>query len=171
MIVQANNGIERERKFLIKYPDTELLMAQDGCTVTDIRQTYLLCHDGSMRVRKAVCNGKTVYIRNIKRRISDMSHYEDERCVSEETYSELLLCADSERKPVSKIRYAVPYMGHVAEIDVYPFWKDRAVLEVELSSENESFELPPYITVIKEVTGDKRYSNKALAKEIVTEEL
>ena len=56
-------------------------------------------------------------------------------------------------------------------MDVYPFWSDRAVLEVELESEDEAFDIPPFISVIKEVTGDKRYSNKALAKEIVTEEL
>lgn len=162
---------EIERKFLIKYPDTEFLRGLEGCERIGISQTYLLCDDGSMRVRRSVYDDKTVYYRNIKKRISDMSHLEDEKIISEETYGELLFCRDTSRNTVEKTRYAFPFGGHIIEVDVYPFWSDRAVLEVELESEDEAFDIPPFISVIKEVTGDKRYSNKALAKEIVTEEL
>lgn len=162
---------EIERKFLIKYPDTEYLAQLDGCKKIDMSQTYLLCDDGSLRVRRSVYNGEIVYYRNIKKRISDMSHLEDERIISEETYSELLFCRDTKRSTIEKTRYAIPFKGHIIEVDVYPFWNDRAVLEVELDFEDEEFELPPYVSVIKEVTGDKRYSNKALAKEILTEVL
>ena len=100
-----------------------------------------------------------------------MSHYEDEKIISEETYNELLLCADEKRRTIKKTRYTIPYAMHIMEIDIYPFWKDRAILEVELQAEDEPFGIPPYIEIIKEVTSDKRYSNKALAKEIVTEEI
>ncbi len=162
---------EIERKFLIKFPDTVLLEGLCGCERIDMSQTYLLCDDGSMRVRKSVSDGRTVYYRNIKKRISDMSHFEDEKVISEETYNELLFCRDGARNTIEKTRYAIPFCGHIIEIDVYPFWTDRAVLEVELGSEEEEFELPEYVCVIKEVTGDKRYSNKALAKEVVTEML
>ena len=162
---------ETERKFLIRYPNTEFLSKIDGCRIFSFEQTYLLCDNGSMRVRKSESCGKTEYIRNIKQRVSDMSHLEDEKAISEETYKELLLCADSSRRTISKTRYAVPYENHIIEIDVYPFWNDRAILEVELSAENEEFSIPHYIEIIKEVTYDKRYSNKALAKEIINETL
>ena len=171
IFLTKNTNIECERKFLIKYPDIEELKKQPGCVVTEMEQTYLLCQNGSMRVRKAVREGKTEYIRNIKRRISDVSRYEDEKIISGETYSELLLCKDTDRNTVVKTRLAFPYKGHIAEIDVYPFWNDRAVLEIELESESEEFEIPPMIYVIKEITDDGRYSNKALAKEIVTEQI
>lgn len=166
-----NAKTETERKFLIKYPKLDELSKKDGCRVFELEQTYLLCDNGSLRVRKSVHCSKTQYIRNIKRRISDMSHYEDEKCVSEETYNELLLCTDTDRRTIKKTRYAIPYGKHIMEIDIYPFWQDRAILEVELQAENEQFEIPPYVRIIKEVTFDKRYSNKALAKEIITEEI
>lgn len=163
--------IECEKKLLIAFPDTDLLKSQGGCTVTEMEQTYLLSGNGSMRVRKATRNGETKYIRNIKKRISDMSSYEDEKEISEEAYNELLLCADPERSTVRKTRYAFPYGKHIIEIDVYPFWSDRAVLEIELDAEDEEYEIPSCITVLKDVTNDKRYSNRALAREIITEEV
>ncbi|KKU51958.1 MAG: hypothetical protein UX72_C0011G0002 [Parcubacteria group bacterium GW2011_GWA2_47_10] len=39
-----------------------------------------------------------------------------------------------------------------------------AVLEIELTEENDRVFIPPFIEVIKEVTGDSRYSMKSLAK-------
>ena len=63
------------------------------------------------------------------------------------------------------------YSGQLFELDIYPFWNDRATLEIELSDENENFELPPFIEVIKEVTDDDRYKNRSLSYEIVNEEI
>ncbi len=169
--LDKNIPLETERKFLIRYPDTAILSAQVGCRVLKIVQTYLLCDTGSLRVRKTVENGKTEYRLNEKRRVSELTHEEYEKVISEEAYTELLRCADSSRKPVSKTRYAFPFGTHIIELDVYPFWKDRAILEIELKCENEEYEIPDFITVIKEVSGDKRYSNKALAKELIMEKL
>ena len=58
------------------------------------------------------------------------------------------------------------YEGKELEIDVYPFWQDRAVMEIELTDEAEAVALPPEIEIIKEVTRDRRYTNAALAKAI-----
>ena len=49
------------------------------------------------------------------------------------------------------------------ELDVFPFWDDKAFLEVELLDINENILLPPEIKVIKDVTNDKRYKNNYLA--------
>ena len=43
--------------------------------------------------------------------------------------------------------------------------------EVELQSENEPVDLPPCLTVIKEVTGDVRYRNARLALEVPFDDL
>ena len=46
--------------------------------------------------------------------------------------------------------------------DIYPFWKDQALAEVDLCPEDELC-IPDCIKVIKEVTGDDNYSNYVLA--------
>ena len=163
--------LEIERRFLIAYPDVEFLKTLDGCRVRHITQTYLLCDNGTLRVRKTVCGGKTVCHVTQKRRLSALSRVEDEKEISEETYTELLRCADGARTPIVKTRYAFPFGKHTAEVDVFPFWRDRAILEIELSGEDEPYEIPPFLAVIKEVTGDRRYTNASLAKKIITETL
>ena len=61
-------------------------------------------------------------------------------------------------------------MSNNLTIDVYPFWQRQAVLEVELPSEDTPLLLPTYIEVIREVSGDRRYKNVSLAREIPAED-
>ena len=165
-------AIETERKFLIDLPDTAELENIDGCRKLQIVQTYLIDEAGTgaeRRVRKVVENGKTRYIFTRKEHITKMSRIEDEREISADEYEKLYAEAKSE---LSKIRYAFPFGGKIVEIDVYPYeiggdaLVGRAVLEVELQSENEAIELPDYINVIRELTGTGEYSNKKLARKI-----
>lgn len=52
------------------------------------------------------------------------------------------------------------------EIDVYPFWTDRAIMEIELDDEGQDILFPPFIEIISEVTSDKRYTNSSLARHV-----
>lgn len=159
--------IETERKFLIHMPSIETLRAQPEIKIKEITQIYLLS-DGkkSSRVRKINEDGRISYVKTLKERITPLSCYEDEQEISEEEYTELLLLADKEKQVIHKTRYAFNYQEHILEIDVYSFWQDRATLEIELASEDESISIPEFIKVIKEVSLDKRYKNTNLAKSV-----
>ena len=64
---------------------------------------------------------------------------------------------------IEKKRYIYPYAGHKWEIDEFMGNNDGLVIaEIELKSESEQFDLPPFIET--EVTGDPRYYNSNLAK-------
>ena len=158
--------IEIERKFLIEMPSLSIL-AEHEARIKSITQTYLLPIDNeTSRVRTIIEDNHVSYVKTIKRRISDLSHFEDEREISSKEYEIELKKRDKDKKTIEKTRYCIDFSEHVLEIDVYPFWNDRAILEIELSSEEESFEIPEYIKIIKEVTSDGRYKNTNLAKEI-----
>lgn len=164
-------NLEIERKFLIAMPDEGELARQDGARCDEILQTYLLSQDGvTARVRARRGEGGIVYTATEKRRLSDLTAVEDEREVTEEEYRALLLRRDGALTPIEKRRYAIPYGGHTLEIDVYPFWQRQAVLEVELPSEDTPLTLPPFIRVIREVSGDRRYKNVSLARSIPAED-
>ena len=161
------NGMEIERKFMIEMPGKAFLESLDG---TEISQTYLLGDKGSTeRVRKRGRGDNFVYTHTIKYKISDMVRREDEREISREEYETLLLRADPERNTIYKTRYCYEYAGALWEIDVFPFWQDKAFMEIELSSENETVVFPDNIRVIRELTEDKRYTNAAMAKRIPEE--
>ena len=158
---------EIERKYLIEYPDKAALESAEGVRVKRIEQTYLLAGAGeTRRVRKMTENGVTRYIETRKYRVSDLRATEEEKELSAAEYDTLLKLADPTLRPILKTRYAIPYKGHTAEVDLYDFWQDRATLEVELVDEQEAFELPPFLRVIREVSDDKRYKNVNLAREL-----
>ena len=157
-------AFEIERKFLIGYPDLNIL---ERYPKSDIAQTYLKTNDGmTSRVRKRTSEGVTKYIFTEKKRVTDVTYIENERELSAEEYEELLKLADPERRTVYKTRYCVPYGGRVVEVDVYPFWSDRAIAEVEMESEDEAVSLPDIIKFIRDVTAEKQYKNAAIAKKI-----
>ena len=158
---------EIERKFLIAYPDVEKIKAVEGCRRLAMTQTYLVAENGETRRVRAVREGaeERCYFTQ-KKRVTALRCVEDERQISRAELAALLAEADPARQAIEKVRYAIPYAGHTLEVDLYPFWQDRAVLEVELASEGEAFLLPDFLKVIREVTDDKRYKNVNLAKSI-----
>jgi len=154
---------EIERKFLIKYPNISWL--EKNCKKLEIIQTYLnSSNDEEVRVRQRGYNGNFIYTKTIKKNISDIKRLEIEKRLSKDEYLELLMDADTTKHPIRKTRYCLIYKNQYFEIDIYPFWGDKAILEIELNSENQEFEIPKQLEVIKEVTNDKKYKNSELAK-------
>ena len=68
-----------------------------------------------------------------------------------------------------KTRHTFPYAGRVFEVDVYPEWVRSCILEVELDSRDAVVEMPEFVSVIAEVTGEKRYSNAEMSREFPKE--
>lgn len=164
--------IEIERKFLIRIPRISDMEPLPQFRIRNIKQTYLKSNGKkNIRVREIEENGITTYIKTVKERISTLSCFEDESVISLEEYETLLTTADEEKKSINKIRYSFAFDNHIVEIDIYDFWNDRATLEIELSSEDEAFSIPPFISVIKEISADKRYKNTSLAKIVPYDEI
>ena len=156
---------EIERKYLIVLPSEEFLRARGEDT--EIVQTYLLAREGeTARVRRRGKGDRVCYTHTLKRHITDIRRVELEREVDREEYERLLSEADPERNPIRKTRWCLPYRSQMFEIDVFPFWSDRALMEIELEDEDQPVEFPPGIRVLREVTEDGRYTNSALSKEV-----
>lgn len=164
--------LEIERKFLIRMPDRETLEEHSVRHIL-ITQIYLLRGEdqGSRRVRRSVCGGEETLYLTEKAFVTDRTRVEIERVITPEEWEALIVQADPDRRPIHKTRWCVPYAGHILEIDVFPFWKDRAFCEAELASEGEELRLPDWMEVIREVTEDRRYNNSSLALEIPEEDI
>ncbi len=159
------NTYEIERKFLIEYPDITWLDNHPFCHKTDILQTYLYSQNGEeIRIRQRGEQGEYTYFKTVKRYLSDARRVEEESRISKEEYADLLMQVDPDYRPIRKSRYLMVYEGQYLEIDLYPFMRDKAIVEVELCREDDEVVLPPELQVIREVTGDKAYRNASLAK-------
>lgn len=157
--------LEIERKFLIEYPSIEWLNSLNACKRAEIVQTYLKSNgENEIRVRRRGEGGSYVYFKTEKRAISGAKRIEVEKKLTRAEYERLLKEADPERHPIEKTRYCMIYKNQYFEIDIYPFWTDKAIMEIELVSEDDEIAFPPEIKIIKEVTEDKAYKNSSLAR-------
>ena len=156
--------LEIERKFLIAYPDLHWLESLPNCRRVEIIQTYLTAREGEeLRVRQRGENGSYIYYKTWKRPVTETVRTEIEQRLSQKEYLRLLMDADPAKRPIRKTRYCLSYNNQYFEIDVYPFWTDKAIVEIELSEEGEEIRFPKELKVIREVTGDPKFRNAALA--------
>lgn len=166
-------ALEIERKYLIRMPDVRMISGLPQTEIWEIVQTYLTDGENgeSRRVRRVAQNGTETYYYTVKRHITNLTRAEREREISESEYDRLLKETDPQGQPIYKTRYRVPYRGQLLEIDIYYFWRDRATLEIELQSEEQDIDLPSWICVIRDVSDEKRYTNRQLARRIPMENI
>ena len=158
--------MEIERKYLIAYPDVKALEKLPNCRRVDIVQTYLQCDadEEEVRIRQRGYDGNYIYFKTRKRKVDAVKRVEVEERLTQEEYLALLVQADPSCRPIHKQRYCLTENGLYYEIDVYPEWQDKAIMEIELRSETQKIVFPDCVKVIREVTGEKAYTNHALAK-------
>jgi len=160
--------LEIERKYLIEYPDIQWLESYPESERIEILQTYFnTVSEEKLRVRIWKTKLATLYFLTKKTKITNVTRIEEETELTKDEYDRLLADAVSGMRQLSKVRYRLPYLGKTVEVDIYPFWDDKAVAEVELECEDESVKLPDKIKVIAEVTEDKNYTNYNLAKPVM----
>ena len=156
---------EIERKFLIEYPDVMALEKLPNCQRVEIIQTYLTAPAGEeSRVRQRGIDGNYIYFQTTKKKVTELKRVEVERRLSKDEYLRLLMDADPACRPIRKTRYCLTFDNQYFEIDVYPFWKDKAILEIELADEAAEIRFPAQVKVIEEVTDDDSYKNASLAR-------
>ncbi|MCR5120811.1 MAG: redox-sensing transcriptional repressor Rex [Ruminococcus sp.] len=166
-LIPRSEPHEIERKYLIFRPTEDELAAIEGIKRTDIVQTYLSApENGPMRrVRKrgTEADGWT-YTYTEKTHVSFGDRIEIEREIDVDEYDRLIKESLPDRPPIIKSRYVFTYKDQVFELDIYDFSDEYATLEIELESIDDEVFLPPYIKLIRDVTGDRLYSNSELAR-------
>lgn len=146
--------IEIERKFLV---NASLLPDLSQFNSRGLRQGYFCSSErNTIRIRLA---GEEAFL-TIKSKTVGLTRAEFEYAVPLEDAKKMLpLCGDN---IVKKTRYLIPKGLHTWELDIFTGKFNGLILaEIELSSEDETIELPEWIS--KEVSMDARYFNSNLA--------
>ena len=145
---------EIERKFLV---NTDLWKPADEGVY--YKQGYISANgERVVRVRIA---GQRAFL-GIKSLIANFTRYEFEYQIPVED-AELLMELFCKKPLIEKHRHRETHCGKLWEIDVFHLENDGLVVaEVELESEDESIELPEFVT--DEVSTDERYFNFNLHK-------
>jgi len=147
-------GVEIERKFLVDQEKWEQVIKPQG---THYRQGYVL--NEAKRTLRVRVTDKQGYI-TFKGPTDGITRKEYEYKIPVEDGTELLNgFAIAE---VEKIRYRIPFEGHLWEVDEFLGDSEGLIMaEIELLHENDEFTLPAWISY--EVSGDVRYYNSYLS--------
>ncbi|MGM9477835.1 CYTH domain-containing protein [Pedobacter sp. GSP4] len=146
-------GKEIERKFLIDQQKWDKLAKPAGKL---FRQGYLLTDkDKTVRVRATASKG----FLTIKGQTIGASRLEYEYEIPVNEAVELL--DNFAQSELSKTRYEIANNGKLWEIDVF-LGKNKGLIvaEIELESEDETFDLPDWVA--QEVTEEEKYYNSNL---------
>ena len=167
------SGEEYQRKWLIKKPSNEQISQLECVTTQRIVQVYAspVTPDMEERVRKI---GEDVFSSSfsyshkagdnpgIRRRVYDNIDY-----------STYLARAAQGESIVKKMRSSFYYKHQYFQLDRYlsdgangTVKPDEAILEIDLVSRGDKVELPPWVEVISEITADRNYANKNLARKL-----
>jgi adenylate cyclase len=148
-------AIEIERKFLVHCEDWARLSVRSDY----MKQGYLAA-DSATTVRVRVANDRAWL--TIKGVTNQISRKEYEYAIPVADGIEMLddMCGQD---VIEKTRYYIEHANHTWEIDVFQGSNlGLVVAEIELSSEDEHFEMPDWID--REVSNDARYFNVNLMK-------
>jgi CYTH domain-containing protein len=149
-------SLEIERKFLIKNLDFKT----ESFEKKYLKQGYLNA-DKNRTVRIRIADEKAFITIKGKSNKAGTTRFEWEKEIPFSEAEELLLLC--EPSIIEKYRYFIKKGTHTFEVDV--FLGDNLgllVAEIELNSENETFEKPTWLG--NEVTGELKYYNSSISK-------
>ena len=138
-----------------------------NCRRVEITQAYLRSEipGETIRIRQRGHDGSYVYFKTRKRTM-DGQRIEMEERLTRHEFRDLLMQADPAYRTIRKDRWYLSENGLYYNIDLYPQWDDRALLEVELYSAGDEVIFPEGIRVIQEVTGEKEFTNPYIARNL-----
>ena len=145
--------LEIERKFLVSSD-----AFRENSTSLEIKQVYLsITEKIAVRVRIDGINASLA----IKSKISDRVNKEYEYSIPVDE-AQSLMHLDDHLPVIRKTRYMVVFGGRTWEVDEFHDDNEGLIVaEIELDTENDLVDLPPWIGA--EVTDDYRYLNSNLS--------
>lgn len=158
--------LEIERKFLLDGPLEFTIPEMSAAQRVGIEQVYLRSKEREIRrVRKRSQEGQATYYLTTKTEVGGSVRQETESRIRASQYLDFLEEADPQRQIVRKDRWCFVWRSQYFELDVVtqPTNRSCILLEIELTEENDKVELPPFLQVVREVTGESEYRNYNIA--------
>ncbi len=160
--------IEAYKKFLVNMPDIARIEQESNFSKIEITRIYLLNEDNENErsIIQRGCFGDYAFYYMEKRHYKGFDRIDVERKLSKNEYVSLLGKADTRLKQINKTRYCFIWNSKYYELDVFPFWNDKALLKIQLTNKDCVVEIPEFLRVIKDVSDDMSYTNYSLAQNI-----
>lgn len=159
--------VKEQRKFAIDLSKTDLVKIQREGRAIKFLQTYIdmCCANLERRLRKITYKGFTTYSLSTFEidELGNKTIIEDE-FIAKERY-DCLLGENRliEKYAVTKVRYYFTYNGQCFTLDVFDNMGEIGILEINARAD-EMIKLPDFVEVLEDVTHNKDFLNKNIAR-------
>lgn len=161
-LLHEENKTYVEKKYLISMPDVEQLLKNKHCRKVHVKQHYII--DETKQEKEKIVlrreNDKNFYYK-----VNKKNNVKYSKAISADEYINKLEDENNRFYHIYKDRYYYIFDSRCIKIDIFPFWNNKAILEVDILNNRENIKLPKFINVIEEVTENENYKNYFLAEE------
>lgn len=160
---------EIERRFLLKRPPSLAELNSANAQKIFLEQMYLRKPDKrKLRIRKHQAeDGSATYFKTKKSFVRSGVRVENDDFIDSPVdyirYQEFKIPGTG---VIWKHRWYFVYKYQYFELDIFVRPEGLCLLEIELIKDNDPVELPPFLEIEREVTGDSYYSNYQIAKRL-----
>ena len=112
----------------------------------------------------------SIYVKTTVQQTADGHFLETEQRLTKDEYLSLLMDADTSLRQIRKNRYCLTENNLYFEIDVYPFWKQQALLEIQVNDPHQHIAFPPSLSILRDVTHDSAYKSYGISQHIPPED-
>ncbi|MCR4633686.1 MAG: AAA family ATPase [Erysipelotrichaceae bacterium] len=159
--------VQKFNRYLVEVDDEvlERFTKEANYSTSHIVQHYLRSDNGyERRIRSRECGPDVLYTYSEANYLSTHERVKVDRVLTERQYKDYFHQVDPELNVIDKTRYSFIKKGLFFKLEVFDFDKTKGILTVDEPSDGRQVEIPDYIRLIKDVTGDLNYKNYYLAK-------
>ena len=159
--------VERFDKYLIEVNEEvlEKFRSEANYSTSHIIQHYLKSENGyERRIRSRERDSDTMYTYSEANYLSSNERIKTDRVLTEREYKDYFHQIDHDLNVIDKMRYSFIKKDLFYKLDVFDFDTSKGILSIDRPSDGRKVEIPEYVTVIKDVTGDRNYKNYYLAR-------
>lgn len=160
-LLHEENKTYVEKKYLIKMPDVNQLIKNKHCRKVHVKQHYLIDETKKEQEKIVLRREKN---KNFYYKVNKKNNVKYSQAIKADDYINKLEDENNKFYHIYKDRYYYIYDSRCIKIDIFPFWKDKAILEVDILNDRESIKFPKFIEVLEEVTTIDSYKNYYLAE-------
>ena len=152
--------IQRQIKFLVSDVNDEEMFKNTNGTTLHIEQYVIENESKELIFRKTRKNHDESY-KIILKKDTD---YTNERITTQRpiTKKEYYASFPQDLVPLSKTRYCFEYKNNYYKLDIFD--DGNKILEIEETNKDKEIEIPPFITVTRDVSDNKEYRNSHIYK-------
>ena len=169
-VIGAPIPIDSYNKYLISMPNLERLEKDfySKFSKVEITRTYLVKKDNCIErsVVRRGSDGEYAFYYMEKTHQDGFDEINVERRIDEKEYNMIIARDNGRLKELTKTRYGFVWNNKYYELDVFDFWKDRAILKVQHTNRRKDGEVPSIFKVLMDITNDESYTNYSLAQNV-----